>query len=217
MKKYLSILLVTLLSTIILFGCKKSNTPAASDYSAAVKDKTWWGVFAYTGKSPEYYSLQLNADNTFMWSESAGDYPGKWVLKDRTLTITFNASGSQIKADISTDDKKLINISVNNNLYVVNSCDLIAHPNIALENTNWVGFTSSAGVIFITKFKPGFLVDVNLNFTTKTYSYSRSSSGAAFRVIGAPYFGVLTSDTTMKGTLISSPASTIAWSTTKGK
>jgi hypothetical protein len=215
MKKYLRILLITLLSTVILFSCKKTNTPAPNDYTAAIKDKTWWGIFAYTGKTPEYYSLQFNADNTLMWSESVGDYPGKWVLKDRTLTITFNASGSQIKADIGTDDKQLINISVNNNLYVVNSCELIAHPNITLENTNWNGSTSSYGVIFATKFRPGFVVDVNLNFSTKTYSYSRSASGAAFRVIGAPYFGVLTSDTTMKGTIISSPASTVAWYTTK--
>src|SRR6266511_5776183 len=107
----------------ILIGCKKSDTP--KDYAASIKDRTWWGIFTNTGKTPEYYSIHFNTDSSLLWSDLSGDYAGKWKIADRQLTMTFTAINDEIKADI-TDDDKLENITDNTSFYDVNSGALIA-------------------------------------------------------------------------------------------
>ena len=86
--------LVILLVTNILLSCKKSNdsipTPSIKDYSVSIKDKTWWGTFTINGQKAQYYSVQFNADNSLVWSQLSGDYPGKWTLDGKKLVIIRN-------------------------------------------------------------------------------------------------------------------------------
>ena len=138
MKKYVSTMLVILLLTVTIFSCKKSNGP--KDYNASIKDKTWWGEFAYTGQDAEYYSVHFNVDNSLTWTQWSGDYPGQWTLNGKQLTITFTGNSVEINADISDDDK-LMNISDNTANSEINSGQLIVNPKISLDNTVSVSYT----------------------------------------------------------------------------
>jgi hypothetical protein len=212
MKKHLNITTVILFSISILFSCKKSSTsappPAVKDYAASVKDKTWLGKFAYTGKAAEYYSVHFNTDNTLTWSQSLGDYTGHWVINGKTLTITFDANTSQIKGDI-TDDDKLMNIVVaNTNAYSVNSSQLSSNTNLPLDNTAWKGtIVIGAGQgIYQTNFLPGLQVEATIGANPAgKFAYTRSASGAIrFSTGGAIVFGIVISATEMEGSYGSS-------------
>lgn len=206
MKKYLSIMLVTLLLTVILCSCKKSISPSPKDYAASIKDKTWSGAFTYTGEKTEYYSVHFNADNTLLWSQLSGDYAGKWAVNDKALTMTFDGNTAQIKADISEDDK-LMNIVVSNTgAYIINSGGLIANPNIALDNTVWQGLYNGSPNSLQLSFMPGSKVELRRsNIVDKTYTYQRSASGAVIRFKQGlanpiyPFFCVINSGMEIKG------------------
>jgi hypothetical protein len=220
MKKYVHTILLTILVMSFITGCKKSNSSAPKDYTAAIKDKTWWGELAYTGKTPEYYSVHFNADNTLTWSQFQGDYTGHWALNNKQVTITFDGNSIQIKADIADDDK-LINITDNTPASEINSAALVANPNIPLDNTVWDGTTLHASgtaippttAPFHLNFLPGFKVEITIGiYSLTSYSYRRSSSGEVIRIDGQRYFGVLLSSGEMKG---SAGNSTYPWQATK--
>jgi hypothetical protein len=86
-------------------ACKKGSD--SKDYSQSIKGRAWWGTLTYSGKNPEYYTIHFNTDNSFLWSQMTDYYTGKYVLNGRQLTLTFDASGAEIKAQISADDKLL--------------------------------------------------------------------------------------------------------------
>src|SRR6266700_5670284 len=176
MKKYIRTILITLLSVSVIAGCKKS-TP--NDYASSIKNKTWWGQLTYTGKTSEYYSVQFGADNSLIWSQMSGDYPGNWFVEGKTITITFRDNSVQIKADISDDDK-LMNITDNTGNSEINSGQLIVNPNISLENTVWKG--SLVYAVTPDDYQLSFMPDskvqskyFNINYTE---NYTRSASGA---------------------------------------
>jgi hypothetical protein len=220
MKKHLYVALVTLLSLGIAFSCKKSSTPATPatpatrDYAASIKDKTWWGMFAYTGKTPESYSIYFGKDNTILWSELSGNYGGAWVVNDKQLTITFS-SGAKVSADIS-DDNKLSNIVASSSAYKVNSGALVANPNLPLDNTVWKGsLFTGAYVIYQMNFMPGLKVELKIdNMTYPPFPYTRLATGGAIRIQtpGNVFFGVVTSDKEMKG---ANGYATLPWEATK--
>src|SRR6478609_9589040 len=127
------------LAVTILISCKKADvstpaspTPVSRDYSTSIKDKSWWGEITYTGKTAEYYSVYFKADGTLIWSQFSGDYAGHWVIKEKELTMTFDANTVAIRATI-TDDDKLSNISDNTNSYEVNSGALLSNPYVNLD------------------------------------------------------------------------------------
>lgn len=218
MKKHLNITPILFLSIFISFSCKKNNTPppASKDYSASIKDKTWLGKFTYTGKTAEYYSVHFNTDNTLTWSQLLGEYTGHWVVNSKTITMTFDANTSQIKADI-TDDDKLMNIVVaNTNAYTVNNGQLNANTNLPLENTTWKGtiMISASPGKYQTNFLPGLQVDATIGANpTGKFAYTRSTSGAIrFSTGSTIVFGVVISPTQMEG---SYGNSNIQWQTTK--
>jgi hypothetical protein len=208
MKKHLEIITALLFFAGILFSCKKVNTP--KDYTASIKDKTWWGVMTYTSQVFQYYSVHFNADNTLKWSQLSGDYDGQWIINGKQLTITFSVSGVEIKADISDDDK-LMNIADNTTSYIINSGELIANPNLPLDNTVWKGSISdnSGGTSSALQmsFMPGLKIGLKVgNGMYGPYSYTRSPSDAIIRFqagVGYPYFGVVTSGGEMKGSYYS--------------
>jgi hypothetical protein len=212
MKKHLRITLVIIILIAALISCKKNSTPPPKDYAASVKDKTWSGELAYTGKTTEYYAVHFNADNTLLWSQFAGDYTGHWVLTGKELTITFDGNSVEIKATISDDDN-LVNITDNTSASEINSGGLIANSTVPLDNTEWKGAISYP----VTKalqfsFKPGLQVIINLqNTPVKTYTYTRSPSNAIIR-ISTIFFGVITSGGKMKGSIDNSP---VIWQTVK--
>jgi hypothetical protein len=204
MKKYLAITLVTLMLTGILFSCKKSNTSTPKDYTASIKDKTWWGQLTYTGQTAEYYSVHFNADGSLQWSQLSGDYTGHWVVNDKQLIMTFDANSVRIEAEIG-DDNKLGNITATTNYYVVNSGELVANPNLPLDNTSWKGtyFNGSSQQPLQFSFSPGLKISITFgSFPTQVNTYTRSSSGAVIRYgVGGmyPFFGVVASGNLMKG------------------
>jgi hypothetical protein len=110
MKKYISIIMATLVLVGFITACKKSNSPAPNDTAAYIKDKTWSGALTYTGKTTEYYGVHFNADNTLIWVQLSGEYTGHWAINGKTITMTFDAITAKIVADISVDNK-LLNIT----------------------------------------------------------------------------------------------------------
>jgi hypothetical protein len=208
MKKSLSALIVTTLLITIFISCSKdddtSNDSPIKDYSESIKDRTWWGVLTYTGKTAEYYSVHFSADNTLIWSQLSGDYAGTWVFDNKSVVVKFGGSSSEIKAEISNDDK-FISISDNSPSYEINNGQLIASPNIPLNNTLWKGTIVSGGAIssLQLKFLPDTKVEFILNNTNYgLFNYSRSPFGGAFRFDsggGFYYFGVFISATQTKG------------------
>jgi hypothetical protein len=190
MKNYINIVSLVLLTTI-LFGCKKNSAP--KDYTASIKNKTWWGVLTYTGKTAEYYSVHFNADNTLLWSQLSGDYAGTWVINNKSVTLKFSSSSAEIKADI-TDDEKFMAISDNTASYEINNGQFIPSPNIALENTVWKGqVVSGVSGSLQLSFMPGSKVEIKLSNTVyPLYSYNRPASGGAFRAhTGGGFFFTL--------------------------
>lgn len=211
MKKYIRAILVTVIITGILFSCKKSNVSAPKDYTASIKDKTWWGELAYTGKTPEYYSVHFNTDNTLTWSQFQGDYTGHWVLNNKQVTITFDGNTIQIKADISDDDN-LVNITDNTTASEVKSGEMAANSNTILDNTQWNGNTEVPTKILQLNFKAGLLCTVNLEKTPiKTYTYTKNSSNSVIR-ISTIFFGIIVSGSKMKGSIDNS---VFTWQATK--
>jgi hypothetical protein len=194
-------MLVVLLSTGMLFSCKKSSTPAPKDYVASVKDKTWWGMLAYTGKPQEYYSVHFNTDNSLTWSQLSGDYNGHWILDGKALTITFDGNTVEIKTGISDNDE-LVNIKDNTTASDIISGKLIANPATTLDNTIWNGTVDYPSTLALQfSFKPGLQVVLNIEKSAiKTYTYTKSSSDMIFR-IGSNFFGIITSANTMKGSV----------------
>jgi hypothetical protein len=200
MKKQVSISLFLLLSAGVLISCKKENKDKPKDYSASVKDKTWWGQMTYTGKTAEYYSVYFKGDGTLLWSQFSGDYEGRWVVKGRQLVMNFNVSGAEVKADIS-DDEKLMNITDNTGAYNVNGGQIISTPNLSLSNTRW------KGTFDINSYQLSFLDDSKLNekFLTSGSEnlcpYTRSASGAAIRYNrgSIKLFAIIASDNIIRG------------------
>ena len=211
MKKYISILLATAFLTGLTMGCKKSNSIAPKDYAASIKDKTWWGELAYTGKTPEYYSVHFNADNTLTWSQFQGDYTGHWVLNNKQVTITFDGNTIQIKADISDDDN-LVNITDNTAASEIKSGELAANSTISLDNTQWNGNTQVPTKILQLNFKTGLQATINLeNSPIKTYTYTKNASNSVIR-ISTIFFGIIISGSKMKGSIDNS---VFTWQATK--
>ena len=213
MKKCINLMLVTLLSMCILVSCKKSTS---KDYSLSVKDKTWWGVFTYTGQPLQYYSVHFNADNTLSWSQLSGNYPGQWTISDRHITFTLAGTNVLNKADISDADT-LMNISANSNTYVINSCKLVANPPISLDNTSWSGTITISGTpyLLLMSFMPGLKVKVSIGGSVyPVQSYTSSPSGAMqIPISSASYlFAVIAAGNEMKG-CEANPAT--QWHTTK--
>ena len=203
MKKYSKIALLIFLSAGIVPGCKKSSS-APKDYTQSIKDKTWWGTFNYTGSPEEYYSVQFNADNSLTWSQWAGNYPGHWVLDEKTLTMTFTGSSLQIKADISGDS--LINITDNTSASDIKSGHLNTNTNQSLDNTVWTGSFISSNSPFQLKFMPGSNVTLVAGGSSGPHLYARTASGAIIRSGAANIFAIVTSDGEMRGSYASSVA-----------
>jgi hypothetical protein len=203
MKKYLIIILSIVMLLAIVTGCKKSNTPK-KDYTTSIKDKTWSGMITYTGETGEYFSIYFNADNSLIWSQLSGNLLGQWTIDGNHLSMSFSGSTAVIKADISTDDK-FSNISDNTTSFEVNNGELIAYPNLVLDNTTWKGsiYKNGGAVNQQLNFLPGLKVGIKIGNTSfGPYAYTRSASGAVIRVsLGGtyPFFGVITSAIGMKG------------------
>ena len=203
MKKYINPILVTLLLAGTACSCKKSNSAAPKDYTASIKDKTWWGTLTYTGKTTEYYSVVFKADNSLLWSQMSGDTPGQWVLDGKALTITFTGSSVQIKANIADDDK-LTGIGDNTANSEINSGQLIATPNVYLDNTTWKGSITATSQPFQMSFTSPLKVETKYEAAPfGPYIYSRSMSAAAIRFFsaaaGGTIFGVIISNNEMRG------------------
>ena len=204
MKKYVNTILAILFYAPLLLSCKKDST---KDYTASIAGKTWWGVFTYTGKDAEYYSIHFNADNTLLWSQFSGDYTGRWVVNGAALTMSFDVSKAEIKASISDDDK-LLNITDKTGNSVINYCELIANPNIPVDNTVWKGkIVTGAPYLVEMSFRPAFKIDLQIGYTYTNNTYTRSASGAVIRAdikpvgsgAGTTFFGVIISGSEMKG------------------
>ncbi len=215
MKKYLNLILVTLLLTGILNSCKKSSDtiPLPKDYSASIKGKTWWGEFSFTSQTTEYYSVHFNADNTLTWSQFSGDYAGHWAITGKQLTMTIDVSGTEIKANIADDDK-LMDITDNTGYYEVDNGQLSVNLTIpSLDNTVWNGTIYFFSIKTLQlSFKPGLQVVINQeNMPVNTYTYTRNSSNSVIR-IGTHFFGIITSDGKMKG---SNGGARFIWQATK--
>ena len=216
MKKYFNIIVVTLLLAATACGCKKSDSAQPKNYAVSIKDKTWSGIFTYTGKTSEYYSIHFNADNSFIWTELSGDYSGQWVVNGKQLVLKFGGSGATVKGDI-TDDDRLLTITASSSAYIVNSGKLVVNPNPLLDNTVWKGILTSGASHFLQlSFMTGLKVAIQIdNVMQGQFPYKRSASGGAIQVgtggIG-PFFGVITAENEMMG---SSAIVATPWQATK--
>ena len=203
MKKHVCTILTTLIVLGFFSGCEKSDTK--KDYSASIKDKTWWGTITYTGEIPEYYSIHYSADNSLIWSQLSGDFEGHWVINGNQVTITLNENATQITADI-TDDDKLMNFSDNTELSEVNTGELIKTPIVFLDNTAWAGSVINVNVnptAITMNFTPDNYVEIE-HFAQGAYNYSRSASGVVLRFYIAAtfkFFGVIISGNEIRGSM----------------
>lgn len=208
MNKRLSVLLVTTLLIAIFIACTKDDNTSKNlpikDYTAFIKNKTWWGTVTNDGETAQYYTVYFNPDGSLVWSQLSGDYAGKWAVDKNKLTINFSSTTAIVTAEIS-DDNKLINI-ITSTPNKVNSGELVVNPNISLENTVWNGtriyiLTDPPKPLQFT-FMPNSKVSIKVNnilYGAGIYDYTRSSSGGNFRIPGTNHFGVIVSGSEMKG------------------
>jgi hypothetical protein len=216
MKKHISIILATLMIMGVMASCIKDPNPNRIYYYPFIKYKTWWGMLTYTGKTPEYYSVHFNADNSLVWSQLSGDYPGQWSLNDKQLTMTFPGIGSTIKAEISVDgnNARLLNFTDNNTSFTINSGELVPNPTIPLGYTVWsmtLGGSPGYEMIFMPDSK---VIIKQGSVVSGTYNYKRLPLGAGILVDfgGTLFFGVVTTEGEMKG---SSGTSEVPWEATR--
>ena len=209
MKNRAVITLAIILLVNFTTGCKKSNDTKPKDYALSVKDKTWWGVVTYTGKPAEFYSVHFNTGNTFTWSQFSGDYNGQWVISGNELKMTFDENATEIKATISDSDS-LINIKENSGILVINTCQLIANPNIALDNSEWKGvFVTGFAYALDINFRAPLKADIRQGLTYTNNIYTRTSSGAVIRTdinpVGSTasthFFAIIISGSEMRGSI----------------
>ena len=198
MKKYISIISVTLMVMSITFGCKKDNEP--KDYGAFIKDKSWWGTFSNAGENNQYYSVHFNADSSLLWSQLSGDYAGKWTLEGNKLTLNFTALAVKITAEIS-DDNKLLNIATNspNKVY---TGKLNENTINLLDNTVWKDANNSSSSAVQLSFFSGEKVETRLGpaiFATNPYTSSSSGFIRFTPAFNFKFFGVFTSDNELNG------------------
>jgi hypothetical protein len=211
MKKLTDQVIITMVLIMLLFSCKKENSPAPEapkDHSTAFKNTNWAGEITYTNDSVQYYSIRFKEDKTLIWSQFSGDYPGNWGVTGKQLTMTFTASNAIIRADIGDDDR-FSNIAVSNTMaYIVNSGWQVKDTIAALEGTKWLGscYVSTALFPFAVAFLPGSKLELTINGYVKPLTnYSISSSGAFIRYNSGSgaikNFGVLVSPTEIKGSI----------------
>jgi hypothetical protein len=216
MKKYFTITMLALIATVSLFSCKKdTNTTQPKDYSASIKDKIWWGTFTNAGETPQYYSASFRTDNTVLWSQLSGDYSGTWSLANNKLTITFISPAVMVTANIS-DDNKLTDITTSS-ANKVNSGEMLASPNIALDNSTWNGsvtYPLQAYPLLLTFLNSS---KVQVKFSSNpvfTADYTRSASSfIKFNWGSSVFAGVISSGTLIKGSFYDGTIYT--WQTTK--
>lgn len=195
-------LIALLLVTGTFSSCKK-EAAAPKDYSLSIKDKTWWGMLTNAGETAQAYSVRFNAENTLVWSQLSGDYPGRWSVEKNKLTLTFTSPNVTVTADI-TDDNNLANITTNT-ANKVNSGELVADPNISLDNTVWTGSVNNPLQTMQLNFLPNLKVQRKIGIVTyNPIAYTRSPSGGFIRIdLGsgiAPYIiGVIASRSEMNG------------------
>ena len=204
MKKYINVMLVTLLLTGMMISCKKNNSPSSKDFTTSFKDKIWWGTLTNAGENAQYYSVHFKANGSLIWSQLAGDYAGKWVVNGQQLAIDFPALAVQVKADI-TDDSKLTNITTNT-LNTVNTLELIENSGMPIENTSWRGTmpTSAGTLLFGLRFKAGtqaILKGCGPEDVEISYTISVNGAFIRFTCGASNYFGVITSGNEMKGSI----------------
>jgi hypothetical protein len=211
MKKLTDQLIIPMALIMLLFSCKKEDSPAPEaprDYSTAFKNTNWAGEITYTNDSVQYYSIRFKEDKTLVWSQFFGDYPGNWGVTGKQLTMTFNANSAIIRADIGDDDR-FSNITVSNTgAYIVNSGWQVKDTITALEGTKWLGscYISTARYPFATSFLPGPKLELTINgFVKPLTNYTISASGAFIRynwgISAIPSFGVLVSASEIKGSM----------------
>ena len=203
MKKYTRIITFAILLLTLIAACKKSNSDAPKDYTASIKDKTWWGEFYYTGKSAEYYSIHFNSDGTLTWSEYSGDYAGTWQINSSLLTIVFDASGNQFQAKISDYNNMEQIVNPTGNGYTIIKGQMVTGGAKLLENTTWKG-SAGSGVTTIDM-QMTFMANVKVELTfgsilPKKYSYDFAADRGVIR-INKGFFGIITSSTEMKGSV----------------
>jgi hypothetical protein len=199
MKKYSGIILTVLLSMTIIVGCEKNGT---KDYTALIKNRTWWGQLTNPGETIQYYCVYFKSDGNLIWSQREADYAGKWVVDKNQVTMDFPVLSVQIKADIS-DDNKLTNI-VSSNSSIVTNANLIPNPTLRLDNTQWNGILVQSGGTsesFQLNFLTGAKVDGKVGSAGIGNIYTRSESGAVIRFTLGPYpfFAIITTDKEMRG------------------
>jgi hypothetical protein len=123
-----------------------------------------------------------------------------WAIHDKQITMTFDANTAQVKADISVDDK-LINITDNTGYYEINSGQIIANPDILLDNTLWKGTASLVPTTL--RFKSGLKVEAELGDNIYgSDPYKRSASGGAIKSEvnpGYTLFCIIVSGNEMRG------------------
>jgi hypothetical protein len=202
MKKFTEIILVSLFLIAVVTSCKKES----KDYSASIKDKTWWGTMSYNGLKIAYYTVHFKADGSLVWSELTGDYQGNWTMDGKHLTISLAGVVRDFKADLSKDDKLLnivMGVSAN---YAVISGELIPNPFLpSLDNTVWNGSYSLGTGIGMTSamqinFMPGSKLQMKIGGALlSAMIYTRSASGVAIRTVYG-FFGIVISSTEIKGT-----------------
>jgi len=181
---------VMILLAAMVAGCAKSSS---NPYDGSIKDKTWWGKIAYTGKIAENYSVHFNADNSLLWTQLSNNYEGHWTLDGKHLTISFTINTAKIEADITSDDK-LENITDNTSFYNINSGQLIQNPKLSLENTVWKGSWVSSP--YQINFLDGSKIKMIIGTTEYPVTYTRSASGAViwFKALTYDAMGIFISD-----------------------
>jgi hypothetical protein len=209
MKKLTDQLIIPMALIMLLFSCKKEDSPAPEaprDYSTAFKNTNWAGEITYTNDSVQYYSIRFKEDKTLVWSQFSGDYPGNWGITGKQLTMTFDASNAIVRADVGDDDRFSNIVVSNTGSYIVNSGWQVKNTLIALEGTLWLGscYISTALYPFEISFLPGSKLELKLNgFVKPLTNYTVSPAGAFIRYNSGSgaikNFGVLVSPTEIKG------------------
>ena len=209
MRNNIRVILFTIVSTIMLFGCNEDDP--TKDYAASIRNKTWWGTLTNTGEAAQYYSVHFDTDGGLVWSQLSGDYGGKWVVEKNKVTLTFSAINVIVTGEISENDT-LMNITTNT-LNKVNSGKLGPNPMTVWENTLWKGMlwaSNEPGFSYKIKFLQ-ILFTPNLKYSismpalgASDFSYEQSPSGGFFRIkklesFHPEFFGILVSDREIKG------------------
>jgi hypothetical protein len=151
---------------VILAGCKKNNDNKKTSFNDLFKNQVWSGMMKYKIDFPEPYWITFSNDNTFVWGEKGGKYPGTYSINESARKITLTLStGATVTATVQGDTSFVNFEHPPSAQWAMTFGEKNVSGNQALVGTKWKGTGGGVELDFVSS--------IQVNLKTIPLSYTR--------------------------------------------